>query len=736
MRAFACLLTLTAIALAQPDAEPEVEPADADEGIKVFGNAGKRARSPGAGQVVDEADLEIYEYDDIHRVLQQTPGVYVRDEEGFGLRPNIGLRGASSERSAKITLMEDGILLAPAPYAAPAAYYFPQTTRMVAVEVFKGPSSVEYGPNTIGGALNLVTRPVPDEGHAGMVDLAGGQRRSGKVHAWYGQSLGDFGLLAEAVHLRSDGFKSLDGGGDTGFDKNELMLKLRHRIADGATRHRVSVKLGYADERSSETYLGLSDDDFEADPYRRYAASQRGRMEWDRTQVALRYVVDHGDDLDLELTLYRHDFQRGWRKLNGFGGAHIADVLRNPDSGRSAVFFAILRGDEDSTPGVPEESLRVGTNLRDYVSQGVQLGARWRYDGKTWFNELRVGLRLHQDEIERAHTEGGFQMRSGVLVPEAPGDPEPDVTADNRGRALALAAHVVDEYAPTKGLYFTPGVRLEVIRTSQLDRLDDGAETAADDVVVVPGVGVYWQAAQALGLLAGVHRGFSAVAPGQPGAVDPETSTNYEAGVRFGAGRTKAELLGFFNDYDNLTSECTFSMGCDAEDLNAQLNAGEVYVYGAELTASQRVAVAGDFTLELALNYTLTLSEFRTAFSSVNPQLGEVEEGDALPYVPQHQLNARLALMHASFGLYASATHTSEMRDVAGQGAIPDEERVDAHTLLDAGLSWYFAEADEVYLRVDNLLDTEYVASRRPLGARPGKPLSVFAGYKHRFEGP
>ena len=262
------------------------------------------------------------------------------------------------------------------------------------------------------------------------------------------------------------------------------------------------------------------------------------------------------------------------------------------------------------------------------------------------------------------------------------------------------------------------------------------AACEACDLVVVPGVGVYWQAVESLGLLAGVHRGFSAVAPGQPEEVDPETSTNYEAGMRFAAGKTKAELVGFFNDYENLTSECTFSTGCDAGDLNKQLNAGEVFVYGAEVTASQKVAVPGNFTLELALNYTLTLSEFQAGFTSVNPQLGEVEEGDALPYVPQHQLNARLALMHALFGVYVSANHTSEMRDVAGQGTVAEAERVDAHTIVDAGLSWYFSADNEVYLRVDNLLDTEYVASRRPLGARPGKPLSVFGGFKHRFEGP
>ena len=79
----------------------------------------------GSGAWISFAKLQKLNQPDINKVIQTIPGINVRDEEGFGLRPNIGLRGTPVNRSAKITLMEDGILMAPAPYSDPSAYYFP-----------------------------------------------------------------------------------------------------------------------------------------------------------------------------------------------------------------------------------------------------------------------------------------------------------------------------------------------------------------------------------------------------------------------------------------------------------------------------------------------------------------------------------------------------------------------------------------------------------------------------------
>ena len=131
------------------------------EGIEIIGDKQTAKQLPGSGYVVDQEQLKTEAIDDINQALKTVPGLYIREEDAAGLRPNIGIRGATSERSEKITLMEDGVLIAPAPYTAPEAYYFPTILRMQSIEVLKGASMLKYGPQTTGGVLNMISTPIP-----------------------------------------------------------------------------------------------------------------------------------------------------------------------------------------------------------------------------------------------------------------------------------------------------------------------------------------------------------------------------------------------------------------------------------------------------------------------------------------------------------------------------------------------------------------------------------------------
>lgn len=685
------------------------------------------ARSGGAGNRKDEDDLKALNYDDPNSQLQDIPAVYVRREDGFGLRPNIGIRGANSERSKKITLMEDGILFGPAPYSAPAAYYFPIVSRMIGIEVFKGPSAVRYGPHTVGGAVNWVTRPVPYTTEAG-VDINFGSYLTGKLHSYYGTSWDNVGFLIEGVQWQSDGYKQLDNGGPTGFNKSELMGKLRvNSDLSGDTFHAAILKLGYSRELSHETYLGLADADFDASPNRRYAASQLDRMDWDRLQGQLRYKLEVGRVFDLRATLYRHNYTRVWNKLNSFGAGapELAQVLENPTGSRE-VYLDILQGESDST--IAEEDLLIGRNDRRFVSQGVDLVTNWNTKFDPFENRLRFGARVHHDQITRRHSEEAYSMLDGVLVDREDGE---QITTNNIGRTVAYSVFLLDELQFWR-LVATPGIRAEFV-DGELEDLQSGETVANFQTAILPGIGLYGAVTKHFGLLAGVHRGFSPESPGQPEEVRPEFSTNYEAGARLSRPQSKSilEVVGFFNDYRNLLGECSFSAGCDESLVDDQFNAGAVWVYGAELVAGHEVKTDFDLSFPLHASYTLTLSEFRNGFTSFNPQYGEVEVGDELPYVPMHQGSVRLGVKWKTLTWNVSGTYVSPMREEASQGE--DGRRTDPQFMLDTLLGWEFFDGFTAYGKVDNVLNTRPIVSRRPFGARPSRPFMALGGIRWEY---
>ncbi|MCP3101526.1 TonB-dependent receptor [Myxococcus sp. K15C18031901] len=705
-------------------AEPPSEP-PADNGRKfesvVVGTS--EAKTSGSIHILKPEKLQRYELDDPQAILQSVPGVYGRGEDGFGLRPNLGLRGVNPDRSKKVTLLEDGILFGPAPYSAPAAYYFPLMTRMQSVRVLKGPSSVQQGPQTVGGSVDLITRDIPVQETFGL-DVAGGQYLYGKAHGFFGASTERAGFLIEGIHLRSNGFKELDDSDTTtGFHRNEWMAKARYRLVpDGDVRQTLQLKLGYSDEGSNETYLGLSDADFAANPLRRYEASQFDHMQWHRTQAVLSHVLE-ARDLVVTTSLYRQDLDRSWRKVNGFRGVSISDVLADPTSARNAIYYGVLTGQLDSSS--PGETLLIGPNHRVFVNQGLQSIARWTTRTGPLSHNAEFGVRYHFDSIDRRHTQDGFRMVAGELVAEG-GTTE--VTADNKDSTHALALHATDAIA-WGPLTVTPGVRLEIIRSKSHDKMADTVDRGSLEALM-PGVGVYGALNPALGVFAGAYRGFSPPAPGQPQAVHAEKSINYEAGARWTRRGERFEVVGFFNDYANLTDVCTFSNGCLNDNLDRQVDAGEANIYGLEAYAEKTFRPGGGITFPLTVAYTFTRTKLLNDFRSADPQFGNVVAGDELPYVPRHQLFASVGVEGSRWGAFISTTYVASMREQAGQGEIPPGLKTGALLTFDVNANWNITRWGQLYVSGRNLLDEAVIVGRRPYGARPNAPRTVIGGVK------
>jgi Fe(3+) dicitrate transport protein len=710
---------------ATPVVEPEEDPASWGEMV-IVGDS-DRARVAGSATVIDEAELKRYAYDDIHRILARAPGVYVRGEDGYGLRPNIGIRGVSSDRSSKIALMEDGVLFGPAPYAAPAAYYFPMPVRLVGVEVIKGAGAVRYGPNTVGGAINLRTRDVPDA-PSGAVDLAGGMYGTLRAHAWGGTGGEKGGVLAEFAHLGTSGFKHLPDGGPTGFERQDLMVKGRIALDDAGV-HALELKGGWGRERSNETYLGLTLEDFAADPYQRYAASQNDLMRWQRGHASLAWTAE-GAHVQARTVAYAQVLHRTWRKINRFAdGSDLHAILLGSAAGQAGVYQAILRGEADT--GSADQVLQLGTNDRRFTSGGVQSTVAWSAGTGVVRNRLEVGLRLHADGVGRLHTEDGQSMTSGVLVPT--GAPTL-VLLDRETSAQAVAAHLHDDLLVGR-VRFTPGVRVEAIRTTSLDASAAAAGEAATvdlQVVALPGFGVLGQATGWLDVFAGVHRGFSPVAPGQPDGTRPELSWNVEAGGRGASRGLHGELVGFWSEYQNLVGACTFSAGCPEEALDAQLSGGRARIAGLEAVFGQEHEVGRGVELSSEVTYTYTHARFLTSFLSAFPQYGDVDAGDALPYVPEHLGALRFSVAHPRVTASLAANLRGAMRDLAGSGVPDAVERVPAAFSLDLSVEVPVWGPVAAYATATNVTNRANLESFRPFGARPSAPATVLVGVRVR----
>ncbi|WP_445381650.1 TonB-dependent receptor family protein [Robiginitalea sp. IMCC43444] len=698
----------------------------------IFGSKFEARNRTGSSYYISPQEIQRFNYTDVNRTLRAVPGVNVYEEDGFGLRPNISLRGTSPERSSKITLMEDGVLIAPAPYSAPAAYYFPTIARMQAVEVLKGSSQVQFGPYTTGGAINMVSTEVPERFRA-FVNTTYGSFQSGRIHAQLGDSQKNFGYSIEYLNYNSNGFKELDGGGDTGFDKNDLVAKFRLNTSPGAAiAQALEFKFQYSDETSDETYLGLTQDDFESNPFRRYAGSQEDQMNTEHNQFMLSHTLDFSDYFRVTTVAYRNNFKRNWYKLDylTLNGERegIADIISNPESFDD--YYQVVSGNADSGA----DALTLKNNNREYYSTGIQTKLDVHWTGERTFHDVEVGLRYHYDEEDRFQWLDDYAMLNGQLSLTTAGVPGTDANRISDARAFAAYGMYKFKY---DNLTLTPGIRYENISLSRENfGSNDPARTGTDLStrenqvdIFIPGIGFNYNF-QNVSVFGGVHKGFSP--PGNQEGQLPEESINYELGSRFSYGGFSGELVGFFNDFSNLLGSDLAATG--GTGSLEQFNAGEVNVAGLEVLVNYNLLPnSNQFILPVTFAYTFTDTEFQNSFGSDDDLWGEVTAGDELPYLSKHQWNATLGLEHKDFELNFNARYNGAFRTQAGSGSIPASELVDNNFILDFAGKYHYNEHISLTANVINLLDETYAVSRVPAGLRPGHPFGIYAGISLRY---
>lgn len=727
----ACVMLAVALTTNAQDAENS----RLYEEILVTGGKDGIRTLAGSATLIDREAIAQFDVVDVNELLSRVPGVYIRYEDGYGLRPNIGIRGATSDRSQKITLMEDGILISPAPYSAPAAYYIPNVNRMSAVEVFKGPAAIGYGPHTVGGAMNMATPPVPSE-RSGQMQVSYGSYGYHKAHLQYGSGNKRTGYWLDVLRYGADGFKELDNGADTGFVRNDINAKLQWRSREQAqVQQTVQVKIGYADEVSDETYLGLSEEDFSANPNRRYNASALDQFDSEHSQVHLLHLADFGNGWQLNNKAYVNRFDRSWNKFDGFMPLELSGAedpyqrrlgaARVFEPGVNPIFLQLLRGERDSD-GSLGQTLDVTDNARQYGSHGIESIGTISTRLGDWRHSLDVGVRLHHDYVERNHMVEGYWMDGGRLVDD--GNEYPN-KALNKGETDALAVFINDEIE-FGDWTINVGLRHESIDGTLHDYLS-GTSVDNNETVWIPGAGVFYQWTDSVGFLVGVNRGFSPNGPGNDEEVDPEISVNYEYGLRYRAGELSIDAIGFFSDYSNLIGRCRVSdASCNAGD---EFNGGDVQIAGLEFTTDYVAALGGGLYLPIGLVYTYSESAFQNAFTSGFSQWNTVQQGDELPYLPEHQARLNVAVQGLRWSVEAAIKYIGKMREQPGQGAYLAGQFTEAYTTFDLAANYELNSGWSAQLVGENLADTQEIVSRKPYGARPNAPRTIKAGVTYEF---
>lgn len=714
------------------------------EEITIVGN---RSNSiPGSGQHINHETIEKLNQSNINNILRIVPGVNIRDEEGFGLRPNIGLRGTPVNRSAKITLMEDGILMAPAPYADPAAYYFPTFARMQGVEVLKGSSQIQYGPYTIGGAVNLISTAIPDS-FKGFAQVSYGSFNTNQQRIWVGDSKKNFDYVFEVNRLASNGFKTLDNGGNTGFDRRDLMGKLRwHTHQKAKVYQSLSLKFVNTTEESNETYLGLTYSDFKANPNRRYAGTQKDALNMSHHHVSLTHSIFPMKGLSVNTTAYYATTFRDWARANSFGGQSIQSVLNDPNAQASA--YRIMTGQENG-------DVEYQSAARTYQSKGIQLQTNYHFSTRKVQHHLRAGIRAHADQADRYATRSTYNMSNGTMILSAAGVKG---NQENQLREANSLATFLQYDIRINRLKISSGLRYETIKLDFLNygtadnaRIGTALKTATNDVsVFLPGIGFNYTLNADMNIFGGIHKGFSP--PGMPqvnavnGQATAETSINYELGYRMHTNGFHAQITGFLNHYDNILGSDNISGG--GAGTGNMFNAGNALIQGVEVGGSYDVLHRKDgmntVKLPVSIAYTYTSATFEETFVNGGGDWGSgtIHKGDYIPFITPHLFTGSIGVETKKFNTTLTARYTGYTRVKPGQGdkimpvnhvSMAGVNTLKSFLIIDVSANYTISKNFTAFTLLNNLTNSSAIVANLPQGYRPNMPLSFCVGLKAHF---
>jgi len=714
--------------------------------IMVIGNPANIETLPGSAHVITKTDIREQNYDDVNQVLRKVPGVYVRQEDGFGLFPNISLRGVDTTRSSKITMMEDGVLTAPAPYSAPSAYYSPTVGRMSGMEILKGSSQVKYGPQTTGGVINYLSTSIPLKETA-YLKSSFGSFGDLRTHAYVGNTIdtsaGQFGLLLENYTRKNQGYKTIDetpdfrDGDNTGFTKTDPMIKLSWE-PNTDIYQRFEFKYGTSDLDANETYLGLSEEDFAADPFRRYSATRFDNIKSLQKRSYLRYAVAPTDNLDFIATLYNNDFSRNWYKLKDLRNVNGNTIKLSPAlaGAQNGEGLTCMKGDMACT-------LRVRANNRSYNSKGIDTVSYYRFGSDKVQHEVAAGIRFNKDQVRRFQWDDDYsQLANGTIDGMTAGTPG---DAGDRLQSTDALALFLQDTITAGDWSVTPGIRYEKLDQTYEDYSSPNKSGTNKMNMTAGSLGITYKFNESWMGFGSVNRGFSPPSPKSAvGGIKEETSNAYELGARYTNPKQALaiEAVAFYTQFNDLIVIDNIGGTGTGETENF----GKVDSTGLEFSAQYDAGIANGWKYRnpwyLTATYTNATQQNSATSTDAESIFSYGQAGNKVPYIPELVFSLGTGIESKSWGTsitgsYVSETFTSANNvdgQLNGEGN-PDARfgKTDAYFITDVSAFYRIKEGVKLFGGIQNLLDENYISSRQPEGPRPGMPMFAYAGLEMDF---
>lgn len=675
---------------------------------EVGGSHEQLRRLPGSVDIVDLETLNRSRVFTTNEALRKIAGLNLRDEEGLGLRPNIGIRGLNPTRSSKVLLLEDGMPLAYAPYGDNASYYHPPIERFERIEVLKGGAQIAYGPQTIGGLINYIT-PMPPARPAGSVTLTAGNRDYFNGHVNYGATVGRTGFLLDYMRKQGDGARD-----HVSSKLNDLNAKL---VRPAGPNQTWTFRGNYYSEDSNITYSGLREEEYRADP--RANPFKNDFFYVDRYGTSLTHAYALRGDVALTTNIYLTSFRRHWWRQSSNSAQRPNDAA------------------DPKCIGMANLSTTCGNEgrLRQYYTWGVEPRLRVHHRVFGVQSEADFGARVHVEHQNRRQENGDTPTaRSGVVVER------------NLRDAQAFSTFVQNRFL-LGGWTVTPGVRLEHIRferTNRLARSGAGAtgETGLTDVV--PGIGASYATGERFTVFGGVHRGFAPprtedVITNDGGVVelDPELSWNYELGGR----ATPAQGLRvdgtlFRMDYENQIVPASLAGGVGAALTNGGATLHQGVEVAGRVDSAPLFESAHNAYVRVAYTYVPIARFIGSRFSNIAGFQNVSVSGNRLPYAPEQLLTLGIGYVHASgLDVLLEAVRTSDQfgDDLNTLIPTPDGQRgrIPGYTVWNTTVNYATGQAT-LFVTVKNLLDDVFIVDRAR-GILPGSPRLAQSGVKVRF---